>query len=263
MSRLTDDKKSKQKGEHSSSWLAQTKSLTIHDKYEIRCVLCFFPPPLKFTSHCVFPTAEMSFGAACIFLRGGKNIVSTAATVLLLMGACPCQCAREWVHGFMQSPQRFVSAPNVYFCTTLKINIWVFFPLCSQDSWQMMRLMVSQILCIFLFFCFTCFPDCLHVQHLLAQQLSNKRIILIISGILHLQWMQCSWAVLAARVLSETSFPTELRDAFNEFDKDKDGLISCKDLGNLMRTMGYMPTEMELIELSQNINMNREFCGIF
>ncbi|KAL3051404.1 calcium-binding protein 5a [Trematomus bernacchii] len=48
----------------------------------------------------------------------------------------------------------------------------------------------------------------------------------------------------------------ELREAFNEFDKDKDGLISCKDLGNLMRTMGYMPTEMELIELSQNINMN-------
>lgn len=51
----------------------------------------------------------------------------------------------------------------------------------------------------------------------------------------------------------------ELRDAFNEFDKDKDGLISCKDLGNLMRTMGYMPTEMELIELGQNINMNREY----
>ncbi|KAK7919652.1 hypothetical protein WMY93_010936 [Mugilogobius chulae] len=49
----------------------------------------------------------------------------------------------------------------------------------------------------------------------------------------------------------------ELREAFNEFDKDKDGLITCKDLGNLMRTMGYMPTEMELIELSQNINMNR------
>ncbi|CAG02512.1 unnamed protein product, partial [Tetraodon nigroviridis] len=50
----------------------------------------------------------------------------------------------------------------------------------------------------------------------------------------------------------------ELRDAFKEFDKDKDGFISCKDLGNCMRTMGYMPTEMELIELSQQINMNRE-----
>ncbi|XP_013871037.1 calcium-binding protein 1a isoform X1 [Austrofundulus limnaeus] len=48
----------------------------------------------------------------------------------------------------------------------------------------------------------------------------------------------------------------ELRDAFKEFDKDKDGYISCKDLGNCMRTMGYMPTEMELIELSQQINMN-------
>lgn len=49
---------------------------------------------------------------------------------------------------------------------------------------------------------------------------------------------------------------TELRDAFREFDKDKDGFISCKDLGNCMRTMGFMPTEMELIELSQRINMN-------
>lgn len=52
--------------------------------------------------------------------------------------------------------------------------------------------------------------------------------------------------------------PLELREAFIEFDKDKDGFITCKDLGNLMRTMGYMPTEMELIELSQNINMNCE-----
>lgn len=51
----------------------------------------------------------------------------------------------------------------------------------------------------------------------------------------------------------------ELREAFREFDKDKDGFIGCKDLGNCMRTMGYMPTEMELIELSQQINMNREF----
>ncbi|KAK0141992.1 Calcium-binding protein 1 [Merluccius polli] len=48
----------------------------------------------------------------------------------------------------------------------------------------------------------------------------------------------------------------ELREAFKEFDKDKDGFMGCKDLGNCMRTMGYMPTEMELIELSQQINMN-------
>uniref|UniRef100_A0A3Q4GLN8 Calcium binding protein 5b n=1 Tax=Neolamprologus brichardi TaxID=32507 RepID=A0A3Q4GLN8_NEOBR len=58
------------------------------------------------------------------------------------------------------------------------------------------------------------------------------------------------------RHVSKHAFMISLREAFVEFDKDKDGLISCKDLGNLMRTMGYMPTEMELIELSQNINMN-------
>uniref|UniRef100_A0A8C9V0S9 Calcium binding protein 2a n=1 Tax=Scleropages formosus TaxID=113540 RepID=A0A8C9V0S9_SCLFO len=46
---------------------------------------------------------------------------------------------------------------------------------------------------------------------------------------------------------------THLKEAFREFDKDKDGFISCKDLGECMRTMGYMPTEMELIELSQQI----------
>lgn len=46
---------------------------------------------------------------------------------------------------------------------------------------------------------------------------------------------------------------SELREAFIEFDKDKDGFVNCKDLGECMRTMGYMPTEMELIELSQQI----------
>ncbi|XP_077649340.1 calcium-binding protein 5 isoform X1 [Urocitellus parryii] len=48
----------------------------------------------------------------------------------------------------------------------------------------------------------------------------------------------------------------ELREAFLEFDKDRDGFISHKDLGNLMRTMGYMPTEMELTELGQQVRMN-------
>uniref|UniRef100_A0A3B3VLT8 Calcium binding protein 1b n=1 Tax=Poecilia latipinna TaxID=48699 RepID=A0A3B3VLT8_9TELE len=55
---------------------------------------------------------------------------------------------------------------------------------------------------------------------------------------------------------AESRLAVQLREAFKEFDKDKDGFIGCKDLGNCMRTMGYMPTEMELIELSQQINMN-------
>ncbi|XP_061465502.1 calcium-binding protein 4 [Rhineura floridana] len=47
----------------------------------------------------------------------------------------------------------------------------------------------------------------------------------------------------------------ELLDAFKEFDTDQDGYIRYKDLGECMRTMGYMPTEMELIEISQHIKM--------
>uniref|UniRef100_A0A8C9WC68 Calcium binding protein 2a n=1 Tax=Scleropages formosus TaxID=113540 RepID=A0A8C9WC68_SCLFO len=60
-------------------------------------------------------------------------------------------------------------------------------------------------------------------------------------------------SVSAAEPPKGFSAAAELKEAFREFDKDKDGFISCKDLGECMRTMGYMPTEMELIELSQQI----------
>ncbi|XP_076970941.1 uncharacterized protein LOC143645506 [Tamandua tetradactyla] len=47
----------------------------------------------------------------------------------------------------------------------------------------------------------------------------------------------------------------ELQAAFEEFDTDQDGCIGHRELGACMRTLGYMPTEMELIELSQHIKM--------
>ncbi|XP_028917271.2 calcium-binding protein 2 [Ornithorhynchus anatinus] len=46
-------------------------------------------------------------------------------------------------------------------------------------------------------------------------------------------------------------FP-ELQAAFREFDRDGDGSIGCRELGACMRSLGYMPTEMELIEVSQH-----------
>lgn len=47
----------------------------------------------------------------------------------------------------------------------------------------------------------------------------------------------------------------ELQAAFEEFDTDHDGYIGYRELGECMRTLGYMPTEMELIEVSQHVKM--------
>ncbi|XP_010836002.1 PREDICTED: calcium-binding protein 4 [Bison bison bison] len=47
----------------------------------------------------------------------------------------------------------------------------------------------------------------------------------------------------------------ELQAAFEEFDTDHDGYIGYRDLGECMRTLGYMPTEMELIELIYQISV--------
>ncbi|XP_070282560.1 calcium-binding protein 4 [Myotis yumanensis] len=50
----------------------------------------------------------------------------------------------------------------------------------------------------------------------------------------------------------------ELQAAFEEFDTDRDGYIGYRDLGTCMRTLGYMPTEMELIEVSQHVKMRMD-----
>lgn len=66
-------------------------------------------------------------------------------------------------------------------------------------------------------------------------------------------WSRSGWW-RCRRAGGDAVVSSELKQAFREFDKDHDGYISYKDLGECMRTMGYMPTEMELIELSQQIS---------
>ncbi|XP_004683377.1 PREDICTED: calcium-binding protein 4 [Condylura cristata] len=55
----------------------------------------------------------------------------------------------------------------------------------------------------------------------------------------------------------------ELQAAFQEFDRDRDGYIGHRELGACMRTLGYMPTEMELLEVSQHVKMRMGGCVDF
>lgn len=206
----------------------------------------------------------MSFGAACIFLRGGKNIVSTAVTLFSTFDVFLAMFSNSFKSQMNYEPKgNWIKWGGTicacYSCCSPVMTLdkkhdlnhslilsshpfWhhnipkktLFFSFCSHDSWLMMRLMVSST------------PNNVTFSWCQNQTSPYSHS----NDATHLVPDIC---LSAQRVLA-----AELRDAFNEFDKDKDGLISCKDLGNLMRTMGYMPTEMELIELSQNINMNRE-----
>ena len=46
----------------------------------------------------------------------------------------------------------------------------------------------------------------------------------------------------------------ELKEAFNEFDGDRSGTISTKELGYAMRAMGFNPTENELVDLINEVS---------
>uniref|UniRef100_A0A3P9H1J7 Calcium binding protein 4 n=1 Tax=Oryzias latipes TaxID=8090 RepID=A0A3P9H1J7_ORYLA len=61
--------------------------------------------------------------------------------------------------------------------------------------------------------------------------------------------------LLKSKLSSNLLLSFSLQEAFKEFDYDADGFIHYKDIADCMRTMGYMPTEMELIEIIQQIKM--------
>merc|ERR1712038_516687 len=45
------------------------------------------------------------------------------------------------------------------------------------------------------------------------------------------------------------NFISEMKEAFSLFDKDDSGYICSKELGSLLRTLGYNPTESEVFKL--------------
>uniref|UniRef100_A0A8C4NH44 Calneuron 2 n=1 Tax=Eptatretus burgeri TaxID=7764 RepID=A0A8C4NH44_EPTBU len=48
----------------------------------------------------------------------------------------------------------------------------------------------------------------------------------------------------------------EIRDAFRVFDRDGNGFISKQELGMAMRSLGYMPSEVELAIIMQRLDMD-------
>ena len=53
-------------------------------------------------------------------------------------------------------------------------------------------------------------------------------------------------------------FCAEIREAFRVLDRDGNGFISKQELGMAMRSLGYMPSEVELAIIMQRLDMDGE-----
>jgi len=50
----------------------------------------------------------------------------------------------------------------------------------------------------------------------------------------------------------------DLKEAFEMFDRDKDGLINAKELGNILRSLGHEPSEIELNDMIVDLDTNED-----
>ena len=56
---------------------------------------------------------------------------------------------------------------------------------------------------------------------------------------------------------------SEYKEAFAMFDKDGDGTISTKELGVVMCSLGQNPTESELQEIINEVDIDGELFWLF
>lgn len=62
---------------------------------------------------------------------------------------------------------------------------------------------------------------------------------------------------------------TEFKEAFEIFDKDRDGYITTKELGDIMKNLGQSPSEAELQDMINEVDIDgngtidfKEFLGL-
>ncbi|KAF3836911.1 hypothetical protein F7725_004375 [Dissostichus mawsoni] len=107
-------------------------------------------------------------------------------------------------------------------------------------------------------FCRLCRISCIRrIRHI--SYVSCVSCISCISYISYVSCVSCISCIsyissIKERELAQAELD-ELQEAFKEFDYDQDGYLNYKDVAECMRTMGYMPTEMELLEIVQQIKM--------
>ena len=54
----------------------------------------------------------------------------------------------------------------------------------------------------------------------------------------------------------------EIEEIFEQFDKDKDGLISVHDFANMLRWLAFNPTGRELEEYQQKFNKDQDLVNV-
>lgn len=65
-----------------------------------------------------------------------------------------------------------------------------------------------------------------------------------------------SRCTIALKLEGVALYVSEYREAFNLFDKNKDNVISAKELGTVMRALGQSPTDSDIRTMINHADLN-------
>lgn len=87
--------------------------------------------------------------------------------------------------------------------------------------------------------------------------MNDNWVIFVLLTVLH-PVVNTFWVCLVSLFLS-----AEIREAFRVLDRDGNGFISKQELGMAMRSLGYMPSEVELAIIMQRLDMDGESLSFY